>query len=339
MNSDEEEEQVEHNEEEEDQEEEEEEQEPRWIVNDICISDLCFDLKLATIILAKKADPAQLSDVRLLVLNDIYKIDRNFEDSVSKYFSTKIHSLLKPSFSFDGYLPKRGSNCYDWCLQLEMSPPDDWMSSMSLCARMLTEACQSNNILDMHTSQVLTQVLPVLVNGPAGDVTEDSYVHYYLSPLLASVFASDPLLKMKWANGKLMNSQHAHRPDFTVYNISGSIKCDIVIAEFKPTEKNSHVESDLVKLAREMKGTLNKLVMKGAVQPRVCGIHCQGENVLTYIMDLPSPKLYRLINVSKIKLFKNLDQISLLPNVITHLLCLKNVASETATKIEDAALY
>jgi hypothetical protein len=25
--------------------------------------------------------------------------------------------------------------------------------------------------------------------------------------------------------------------------------------------------------------------------------------------------------------------------VITHLLCLKNVASETATKIEDAALY
>jgi hypothetical protein len=83
----------------------------------------------------------------------------------------------------------------------------------------------------------------------------------------------------------------------------------------------------------------HKLVMKGAAKPRVCGIHCKGENVLNYIMDLPSPKLYRLISVSKIKLFKNLYQISLLPNVITHLLCLKGVASETATKIEDAASY
>lgn len=56
-------------------------------------------------------------------------------------------------------------------------------------------------------------------------------------------------------------------------------------------------------------------------------------------MDLPSPKLYRIINASKIKLFKNLDQISLLPNVIKHLLCLKEVASETANKIETTSLY
>lgn len=58
------------------------------------------------------------------------------------------------------------------------------------------------------------------------------------------------------------------------------------------------------------------------------GVHCEGENVYTYIMDLPSPKL-----------FKSLDQISLLPSVITHLLCLKNVASKTATKVETASLY
>lgn len=55
-------------------------------------------------------------------------------------------------------------------------------------------------------------------------------------------------------------------------------------------------------------------------------------------MDLPSPKLYRMANVSKIKLFKNLDQIYLLPSVITHLLYLKTVASQTASKIETAVL-
>lgn len=137
---------------------------------------------------------------------------------------------------------------------------------------------------------------------------------------------------MKWANGQLIkNNSAAFKPDFLVYNISGSVKCVLVIAEFKPTEKNSYVESDLVKLSKQMKDTFNKLVMKGVTKPKICGIHCEGENVNTYIMDLPSPKLYRITNASKIKLFKSLDQMSLLPNVITHLLCLKGVASETAS--------
>ncbi|KAI7895631.1 uncharacterized protein EV154DRAFT_457252 [Mucor mucedo] len=56
-------------------------------------------------------------------------------------------------------------------------------------------------------------------------------------------------------------------------------------------------------------------------------------------MDLPSPKLYRSVNASKIKLFKDADQMSLLPNLIKHLLCLKEIALETAAKIETASLF
>lgn len=283
---------------------------------------------------------AQLSDIRLLVLNDIYIFDRDSTSSVSKYFSTKVHTMLKPTLAFDAYLPPKGLNCYDWCMDLEVSPPVDWTSSLTLCAQLLLKACDSKNLLDTHTAQILTQILPVLINGPPDDSNEDSFVHYYLSPLLSSVFASDPLMKMKWANGQLVkNNNTAFKPDFLVYNISGSVKCVILIAEFKPTEQNSYVKSDLVKLLKQMKDTLNKLVIKGVKKPRICGIHCEGENVHTYVMDMLSPKLYRLINTSKIKLFKNLDQISLLPSVIKHLLCLKGVAAETATKIETASLY
>lgn len=81
------------------------------------------------------------------------------------------------------------------------------------------------------------------------------------------------------------------------------------------------------------------MIINGVSNPEICGIHCEGENVYTYIMDLPSLKLYWLVNTSRIKLFTSLDQISLLPSVITHLLCLKNVASKTATKVETASLY
>lgn len=312
----------------------------KWILENVCISDLCFNVKNATMKLLERADPAQLSDIRLLALNDIYKLDKNFASSVSKYFTTKIHTSLKPALSFESYLPADGLGCYGWCRKIETSPPADWISAIKLSSDLLSNACVSMNMLDIHTAHVLTQILPVLVNGPPDDSNEDSYVHYYLSPLLTSVFGSDPLLKMKWANGQLIRSnQNEFKPDFLVYNLSGSVKCIILIAEFKPTEQNSYVESDLIKLAKQMKIILNGLIVKGVSKPKVCGIHCEGENVETYVMDIPSPKLYRLVNASKTKLFKNLDQISLLPNLITHILCLKEVAVETATKIETASFY
>lgn len=132
----------------------------------------------------------------------------------------------------------------------------------------------------MQTTQALTQILPVLINGPPDDSNEDSFVHYYLSPLLSSIFASDPLMKVKWANGQLVkNNNTAFKPDFLAYNISDSVKCVILITVFKPTEQNSYVESDLVKLSKQIKDTLNKLVIKGVTKPRICGIHCEGENV------------------------------------------------------------
>ncbi|KAI8644249.1 hypothetical protein BD408DRAFT_315948, partial [Parasitella parasitica] len=63
-----------------------------------------------------------------------------------------------------------------------------------------------------------------------------------------------------------------------VYNLSGSIKYIILIAEFKPTEQKSYVESGLLKCAKQMKETLDNLVIKGVTKPNVCGVHCEGEN-------------------------------------------------------------
>ena len=83
-----------------------------------------------------------------------------------------------------------------------------------------------------------------------------------------------------------------------------------------------------------MKSTFNTLIMNGVSAPKACGVQCEGENLQMYIMDLPSPKLYRMASVSKIKRFKNLDQISLLPRVISHLLHMEAVT----VKIETAVL-
>ncbi|KAG0942055.1 hypothetical protein G6F62_002679 [Rhizopus arrhizus] len=224
-------------------------------------------------------------------------------------------------------------------MNIEASPPSDWLSSLKLCGKMLTDACESNNLLDIHTAQVLTHVLPIFINGPPDYSIEDSYVHNYLSPLLTTVFGSDSLLNMKWANGQLKNNDSkAYKPDFLVYNLSGSVMRVVLISEFKPADQNSYVESDLVKLAKRMRFTMNNLVLSGVAEPKVCGIHCEGNNLHTYAMDLVSPKVYRMISVAKLKLFGNLNQITSFPSILTHLICLKNIAHESALKIETAAI-
>jgi hypothetical protein len=30
----------------------------------------------------------------------------------------KVHTMLKPTLSFDTYLPTGGFNCYDWCMNI-----------------------------------------------------------------------------------------------------------------------------------------------------------------------------------------------------------------------------
>ncbi|KAG2214307.1 hypothetical protein INT47_000863 [Mucor saturninus] len=312
----------------------------KWDINNLCISDLCYSLKQTTARVVENVDPAQISDIRILVLNDIYLFDKDSSFSVSKYFHSHVHNAIKPTLFFGSNTINKGLDCYNWCTQLETCPPVDWLPSLTLCAEFLTSACKSGNVLDVHTAQVLTQILPMLINGPMDDTVEDSYVHHYLSPLLCSVFSSDSRLRLNWANGQLKSeTTNSFKPDFTVYNLSGSAKCVILIAEFKHKDQNSYVESDLVKLGKQMKLTLNLLIKDGVKKPKVCGIHCEGEEVYTFIMDMPSPKLYRMCNVSKIKLFKNLDQISLLPSILSHLLYLKTIACETASKIEDAILF
>lgn len=48
----------------------------------------------------------------------------------------------------------------------------------------------------------------------------------------------------------------SYKPDFCVYTQAVNIKCVILIAEFKPTENNSAVESDEVKLSGQKSATL-----------------------------------------------------------------------------------
>lgn len=119
------------------------------------------------------------------------------------------------------------------------------------------------------------------------------------------------------------------------------VKHVLLISEFKAAGQNSYVKSDLVKLAKQMRFALNDLIASGADQPEVCSVHCEGNNIHTYVMDLVTPKVYRTLSVVKLKLFGNLNQITSLPSILSHLVFIKkkkNIVHETTLKVETAVV-
>lgn len=109
----------------------------------------------------------------------------------------------------------------------------------------------NQRISDVYTAQVSTFILLMSINGPPDYFIKDNYVHSYLSSLLSSVFSSNPLLNMKWTNGQLeSDNSKTYKPDLLVYNLSVNVKYILLIAEFKRSDQNSYVESDLIKLGK-----------------------------------------------------------------------------------------
>lgn len=93
-----------------------------------------------------------------------------------------------------------------------------------------------------------------------------------------------------------------------MYNLTASLKCVLLIGEFKRFNQNSYVESDVVKLGKQMRVALNTMISNGVSAPRVCGIVNEGTNISTFVMDVTSPRIYRMITVAKTKLVSSSGQ-------------------------------
>lgn len=97
-------------------------QDPKWKVNGVTISNLCFSLKNSTL----NTDPSNLSDIRLLILNDIYKFEEDFSSSINKYCSSSIHKSINGPYHSICISLKKDSIA---TLNVGKSPPIGFSSS------------------------------------------------------------------------------------------------------------------------------------------------------------------------------------------------------------------
>lgn len=292
-------------------------EEGAWIVGDQNVSQRRYEIKKLSIGLQRKA--MNMGDLRLLVLNDIYLISNNDDNSITKYFTRSLRDAVLASIDFDMYLPIPPQESQHWCFNVTQERPTDFVAAVSFAHKCMGSVLTSGNQVDFHVAHALNQYLPLFHANPPSSNVEDSYVHHYLAPVIQSVFSSKSQFKVDWANMRLIND--TCKPDLLVSSTCGSLPLALVIGEFKPPNHNSNqTESDLVKLGKEMRVMINDLVTKGVPEPVVCGILVQEFDMSFFVMDLVSPKLYRLLNLADLTMFKTLDQLASLPHITRRLI-------------------
>ncbi|KAG1137013.1 hypothetical protein G6F37_012606 [Rhizopus arrhizus] len=152
---------------------------------------------------SEEINPASLSDIRLLSLNDIYIFDENIDGSITKYFGAELHKVVMSDISFSCYRPHKPNKSHVWYLEIAENPPDDLKSTLKLCTDFLIQANEQVNEVDLHMAHTLTQLLPVFIAGSHDSSIEDSYVHHYLAPILQLIYSMDKKFTVRWANGAL----------------------------------------------------------------------------------------------------------------------------------------
>ncbi|CAO3660894.1 unnamed protein product [Rhizopus stolonifer] len=90
-------------------------------------------------------------------------------------------------------------------------------------------------------------------------------------------------------------------PDFTLYLDPLTLtKFDMFVIEVKKPGKisNGHLETDLVKLGKEMKLALDKLIEKKVKNPEIIALLVEGYKATAFKMDLRYNGQYRMIELN-----------------------------------------
>ncbi|KAI8148540.1 hypothetical protein BJV82DRAFT_663904 [Fennellomyces sp. T-0311] len=163
---------------------------------------------------------------------------------------------------------------------------------------------------------------------------EDTYIHDVLAPLLDITFAFNTALGHFRAKISLDKAHQQYKTDYGVYANGLSKKCVVLVAEFKPREGRQRQESDFIKIGKEMRTMLNRLIMIYVHNPVVCGNLVGGNRISTFKMELKASQIYAMVQLSDLPLIRNSDDLNLIPLLVAKLQQVKEYSLQTAQKVQ-----
>ncbi|KAI9364655.1 hypothetical protein BD770DRAFT_151365 [Pilaira anomala] len=125
-------------------------------------------------------------------------------------------------------------------------------------------------------------------------------------------------------------------PDLALYVVSlSTMNFELFVVEVKKQGNyiNGNLEKDLIKLGKEMKLALDKLLQYKVKNPEVPRLLVEGIKITAYKMDLAYNGVYRMIELSEFYACRgNINDIMLIPTIMQRLDEVKTVVEETKKK-------
>ncbi|KAI7853845.1 hypothetical protein BDC45DRAFT_585988 [Circinella umbellata] len=172
---------------------------------------------------------------------------------------------------------------------------------------------------------------------------EAKFIIETIKPFLKHLIIKNMDVLTDWMTCHLKPSRHEIDqltliPDFVIYTEPYSSKnFEFMFLEVKKQGKQANMyASDLVKLSKEMKIGVEKLVKEGVEEPEEVGIVVEGIEVTIYKLDLKHDGQYRMYVLSRCHLpRKGANDVSLIPTCIECMRQVERIINENINKLQE----
>ncbi|GAA5800827.1 hypothetical protein HPULCUR_006266 [Helicostylum pulchrum] len=199
----------------------------------------------------------------------------------------------------------------------------------------------------IQQSKTATRIVSSLLYKYFSSVQKDSESNLTietLRPFIKHIIVSTCAdIKLEWMSYRMSSGTNDGQmmiPDLALYiDPLSVINFELFIVEVKKhgNFSNGTLENDMIKLGKEMKLAVDKLITHKVDSPEIIGLLIRGLNVTVMKMDLQYNGQYRLIEISTFFLVRDtIDDIMLIPSIIQKLDQVRQIIQDTMEKIYKA---
>ncbi|CAJ0845598.1 13006_t:CDS:2, partial [Entrophospora sp. SA101] len=321
-----------------------------WTAKDTNISNLCDKFRTNSI---KASEEKILSAHEELALSHIFLLEEGINKGLRQYIDDETWTEIFKKFRLEYKYVNVDESVWEiWnnIVKITCKQIDDDQFKEEVKDYLSNYNFKSKNGNDDNQEEIIKSIFINLVDKYQLDedaIVEDTHIHKYLSPLIDPFFPENQKIKVEWANKMSISSAEDRRsfdpslfgskPDFLIRTTNTNY-VELLLAEIKPTKVSIKLFSnDLVKLGKEMKSSIDKIIDEGLLDVSVYGIHGAGEICKCYIMDLKSEGIYRMMVLGKFIIPRDPTSWATVINCFQILITLKGLVYESANNYYDTS--
>ncbi|CAO3638490.1 unnamed protein product [Cunninghamella blakesleeana] len=322
------------------------------MINDINISQFLMDFRKTSILGAKHMK--DISDNRVLSLSFVFPFFLNQKLSCTHRTSSNLHLLIINSLDIKKCMSPIFNEAKTWCNDLDEILMKSVSTTRSISATIALEMKRylnkiMYNMNDDDVDENKTMMLDLFFNlimkfqNWSDCFLESTFIYQHIMPFMEHVFNAEGKLVARV--GESIITGHGYNKggadmmaDYTLsYEYDHHHYLDIFVMEVKPPKKssNSQLQSDYIKLGKEMKMMIDALSNKNIGDKVVCGLLVEGFVCTSFCMDLKYDGIYRMVELGKFYLLREPLDLVLVPRIVQYLLQIKSILLNTVKSITN----